>query len=591
MKSAACIAFVLAIASSSSSPAFVQRAADEVDLSPAAWEAGEIEKYIALESNRGEVKPLAEGESGLIAGSSSTLAMRAGLEALKQGGSAADAVLAAAMTQIVMNAGATISYAGVLEMVYYDAKTGKVHALDGGFNTVRAEDDPMSIPTASYMNPGEKPEPGPRGRTALVPGFMAGVQAAHDRFGKLPFDRIFQPAVYFAEEGIPITPRLGRWMEARKAILSRVPETKAVFTRADGEFYAEGDVFTQPAAAATLRAVARSGAEYMYTGAWAERFIDAVRADGGKMTMEDLAAYEPTWAEPLCVKYHGYDVYTIPQAFALAGGLHLLEVGGVSEMGHYGESPETLYWMLKILRAVRFDPARGILMGGTQPSDWLDKGVAAEVWQHLQDNSGGEAEAEASAGEGKSLEQGPGHSSSIVAVDRDGNIAAVLHSINTVVWGENGLVIGGVSIPDAASFQQYLISATGPGKRMPTQTDPVIVLKDGRPVLATSAIGAAIDCDTLRVLFSALDFGMDPREALDAAGVLGAVDERERVTEGEYSEALIEAVAELGMELEVVDGPTAGRFRGSGVMLAIDPETGRVTGCASALSNGGALAY
>jgi len=583
MKSAACIAFILVIASSS--PACAQRAAEEVDLSPATWEAGEIEKYIAMESSRGEVKPLVEGKSGLIAGSSSSLAMRAGLEALKQGGSAADAVLAAAMMQIVMNAGATISYAGVLEMVYYDAKTGKVHALDAGFNTVRAEDDPMSIPTASYMNPGEKPQPGPRGRTALVPGFMAGVQAAHDRFGKLPFDRIFQPAIYFAEEGIPITPRLGRWMEARKAILSRVPETKAVFTRADGEFYAEGDVFRQPAVTATLRAVARNGAEYMYTGAWAEKLIDAVRTDGGKMTMKDIAGYEPTWAEPLHVEYHGYDLYTIPQAVALAGGLNLLEAGRVSEMGHYGQSPETLFWMLKILRTVRFDPGRGILVGGTQTSGWLNKAVAGEVWQRLQDEAGGDA------GEAESAEQGPGHSSSIVAVDRDGNIAAVLHSINTVVWGEGGLVIGGVSIPDAASFQQYLIIATGPGKRMPTQTEPVIVLKDGKPVLATSAIGPAIDYDTIRVLFSALDFGMDPREALDAAGILAAVDERERVTEGEYSEVLIKAVAELGMELEVVERPMAGRFRGSGVMLAIDGESGRVSGCASASSNGGALAY
>jgi gamma-glutamyltranspeptidase/glutathione hydrolase len=303
------------------------------------------------------------------------------------------------------------------------------------------------------------------------------------------------------------------------------------------------------------------------------------------MTMEDLAAYEPTWAEPLHVRYHGYDLYTIPEAFALAGGLHLLAAGRVSEMGHYGQSPKTLYWMLRILRAVRFDPERGILMGGTQPSQWQDKAVAAEVWQRLQDEAGGHA------GEAESAEQGPGHSSSIVAVDRDGNIAAVLHSINTVVWGEGGLVIGGVSIPDAASFQQYLISATGPGRRMPTQTEPVIVLKDGRPMLATSAIGSAIDYDTIRVLFSALDFGMNPRQALDAAGLLAAVDERERVTEGEYSDALIKAVAELGLELEVVDSPTASRFRGSGVMLAIDPETRRMTGCASAVSNGGALAY
>lgn len=559
------------------------RAARVIDLSPARWEPGAVEKYIALEANRGEVKPLTVGSTGLIAGSSSTLAMRAGLEALKQGGSAADAALTGALTQIVMNAGATISYAGVLDMVYFDAQTGKVYALNAGFNTVLGEDDPLSIPMAAFMNPGGKAEPEPRGRTVLVPGFMAGVQAAHDRFGKLPFDRIFQPAIYLAEEGIPVTPRLARWMEYRKEILSRLPETRAVFVKEDGEFHAEGDLFKQAAVAETLRAVARDGADHMYRGAWAEKFVAAVSADGGKMTLEDLANYEVAWTESLHVGYRGYDVYSIPSAFALAGGLNLLEVGRIAEMGHYADSPETLFWMLKILRTVRFDAERGHLIGGSRRSDWLDKAVAAEVWEHLQ--------AEAAPAAADPGGRGPGHSSSIVAVDGEGNVAAVLHSINTSLWGESGLVIDGVSIPDAATFQQALIDDTGPGKRLPTQTEPVIVLKEGKPVLATSAIGAAIDYDTIRVLFSALDFGMDPRESLDAAAILAPVDDTDRATAGEYSEELIQAVAELGLQLEVVEPRMARRFRGTGVMLVIDPETARMSGSASAMLNGGALAY
>jgi gamma-glutamyltranspeptidase/glutathione hydrolase len=583
MKTTACIVSVLAITALACSPACVKCEAPDVDLSPALWESGEIEKYLPLEASLGEQKPLAEGSSGLIAGSSSTLAMRAGLEALKQGGSAADAALTGALTQIVMNAGATISYAGVLDMVYYDSQTGKVYALNAGFNTVLGEDDPLSIPMASFMTPGGKAEPGPRGRTVLVPGFMAGVQAAHDRFGKLPFDRIFQPAIHFAEEGIPVTPRLARWMEYRKEILSRLPETKDVFVREDGEFHAEGDLFRQTAAAETLRAVARNGADHMYRGAWAEKFVAAVRADGGKLAMEDLANYEVSWNEPLHVTYRGHDVYSIPSAFALAGGLNLLEAGRIAEMGHYAESPETLFWMMKILRTVRFDPERGHLIGGSRRADWLDKEVAAEVWARLQSET-----TPAAAEPGG---RGPGHSSSIVAVDGEGNIAAVLHSINTSLWGESGLVIDGISIPDAATFQQALIDDTGPGKRLPTQTEPVIVLEQGKPVLATSVIGTAIDYDTIRFLFNALDFGMDPRESLDAAAILAPVDATDRATVGEYSEELIQAVAELGLQLEVVEPRMARRFRGSGVMLAVDPETGRMSGSASAILNGGALAY
>jgi gamma-glutamyltranspeptidase/glutathione hydrolase len=376
---------------------------------------------------------------------------------------------------------------------------------------------------------------------------------------------------------------LARWINYRKEILSRLPETKAVFITDDGEFYAEGDLFTQRAVAQTLRTVAREGADSMYRGAWAQSFVETVRADGGKMTMDDLANYQVSWTEPLHIKYRGHDVYSIPHAYALAGALGLLEVGRVAELGHYGESPESLFWMLKIMRTVRFDPERGHLIGGARPSDWLDNSAAVEVWERLQS----EAPLAASASTTKS----PGHSSSIVAIDSERNVAAIVHSINTSLWGESGLVIDGVSIPDAATFQQALINDTGPGKRLPTQTEPVIVLKNGEPLLATAAIGTAIDYDTVRYLFSSLDFNMDPRESLDAPGVLAAIDERDRVTEGEYSEELIAKVAELGLELEVAEPRMARRFRGSGVMLAVAADTGEVSGSASAALNGGALAY
>jgi gamma-glutamyltranspeptidase/glutathione hydrolase len=299
--------------------------------------------------------------------------------------------------------------------------------------------------------------------------------------------------------------------------------------------------------------------------------------------MKDLAGYEVGWTEPLHVAYHGYDVYSIPSAFALAGGLNLLEAGRIAESGHYATTAETLFWMMKILRTVRFDPERGHLIGGSRRADWLDKGVAAEVWERLRS----EEIPVPHPTEGT----GPGHSSSIVAVDGEGNVAAVLHSINTSLWGESGLIIDGVSIPDAATFQQGVIAEVGPGKRLPSQTEPVIVLKDGVPLLATSAIGTAIDYDTIRVLFSALDFGMDPREALDAAAILAPIDQTDRATAGEYSEELIREVAQLGLPLELVEPRIARRFRGSGVMLAIDTETGRMTGSASAILNGGALAF
>ena len=169
---------------------------------------------------------------------------------------------------------------------------------------VLAEDDPMSIPSAyrdlQSLVSGWSMKPNPSGRTALVPGYMAGVEAAHRRFGKLPFKSIFAPAIDIAEKGFKLEPAMDVMIYTRKDILSRLPETKQIFLRGeDGNFYRAGDVFRQPELAATLRAVSEQGSSYMYIGYWAKKLVAAVQRDGGKMTMEDLRNYRAIWSEPI----------------------------------------------------------------------------------------------------------------------------------------------------------------------------------------------------------------------------------------------------------------------------------------------------
>jgi gamma-glutamyltranspeptidase/glutathione hydrolase len=161
----------------------------------------------------------------MVVGTSGPLAVHAGLDALKHGGSAADAALTTALTQVAVFAGATVSYAGLLTAVYYDAASGVVHTLNAAYNTVREERSPLSIPTMGEHS----------GRTALVPGFMAGVQALHDRFGRLPFATIFRPAIWIAEHGVPVSPVLRAWLSAHGKFVTRLPETKRIFVKDDGE--------------------------------------------------------------------------------------------------------------------------------------------------------------------------------------------------------------------------------------------------------------------------------------------------------------------------------------------------------------------
>src|SRR5215510_1511791 len=145
-------------------------------MSPEAWPPGELEKYWRLQHDFRRPHPAVESDKGMVAVTNGAFSARIGLEALQQGGSAADAALATSLAQIALDAGAPTSYAGVLTMVYYDAAGKKVYSLNACYNTVLEEKYPLTIPGGGK----------PSGCTALVPGFFAGVQAAHDRFGKLP---------------------------------------------------------------------------------------------------------------------------------------------------------------------------------------------------------------------------------------------------------------------------------------------------------------------------------------------------------------------------------------------------------------------
>ena len=228
--------------------------------------------------------PLAVGNRGAVTGTYNAPAMRAGLEALKQGGTAADAVVTTALAQVALASGSWVSYTGIFTMVYYDAGTNNIYCLNAGYNTVKGEDDPTSIPVANVAARlgGDTYGGKPSGRTVLVPGFMAGVEAAHRRFGKLPWDSLVGPAIYYAEKGFVISPYFASFIDSRKDVLTRLPATRRVYTKQDGSLYGAGDLFKQTELAATLRRVAEGGAQYMYTGDWAQKLVKAVRSEAGR---------------------------------------------------------------------------------------------------------------------------------------------------------------------------------------------------------------------------------------------------------------------------------------------------------------------
>ncbi len=568
-------------------------ASEPDSLSPSAWKEEERARFAMLDRAWASPKLPAEGRSLMIAGTSSSTGVRAGLEALRRGGSAADAVIVTALAQIAHDAGCWNSFAGILSLVYYDASTGKVCALDAGYDAPRAETDPLSIPK----------RPIPSGRTALVPGFMAGIESAHKRFGRLPFKRLFEPAIEIAEKGFEIDTVLASLMASKKQVLTRLPAARSIFTKKDGTLYGAGDLFRQPELARTLRKTAEQGAAYMYSGEWARAFVRTVRAEGGTITLEDLKAYSPTNPDPLRTTYKGCEVFA-PGLPSLGGlhlieGLNLLELADPARHGHYTESAEALYRLIQASRMsvlISYSPRTYLLALFPEtdftPSSRATKKNAKVIWEKLKEPGW------IQRFQGLLVPAGS-HSDGIVAVDAEGNAAALTHSINTTTWGGTGIFVGGVSIPDSGSFQQDRLKKSGPGGRIPNGMNPVIILREGEPFAAFSCVGGGLHETMLSSLHNVLDFGWNPKKAAEAPVILSPLwtsgrdgksqYHKQVIGKGEFCEEVLEGVRKRGQPLAVLSYTDHLRHRGYWVGLIVDTEPGLMKGGAPPHFNGCAL--
>jgi gamma-glutamyltranspeptidase/glutathione hydrolase len=566
-----------------------------VNLSPESWPKGEYQRFLNAQDVDRTEAGVATGRNGAITVAYNGIAARAGLEALKQGGNALDAAMTAAVTQVAVTGGAPISYFGTMSLVYYDAETKKVHAMNAEWNTVRGETEPLKIPGGVNMASKE----GLRGsavsgRTALVGGFLKGVEAAHKRFGKLPFKHLFEPAIYVAENGMPVTGRLADKFEFRGEDLKRLPATRAIFTKADGSFYQRGDIFKQPALAKTLRAVAAQGTDYIYKGEWAKRLIAAVQADGGKMTMEDLAAYDVIWDEPLVAEIGEYQIQT--NRPPNHGGVSLIEAqnlalaSGLTKEEHWAKSGASLRKALDITQMMNLNYLTDAALKRLYPG--LDFSTAAratpqhaaELWKRMQ------------AGvKPFRWAQTPKHSDDVVAIDKEGNIAAITHSINCVDWGRTAINIDGISIGDPASFQQSQIARVKPGDRLPSPTETGILFKDGQPVLGFASMGSGLHQRTFQCLFNVMHLGITVDQAINTpdfflpgfdlkTGALTVQLPKDRFPKN--------VLDDMGYAYREIPSSEV-RFGGEGLWVAIsrNPKTGELRAASHNRNNSAAVAW
>jgi gamma-glutamyltranspeptidase / glutathione hydrolase len=260
----------------------------------------------------------------------------------------------------------------------------------------------------------------------------------------------------------------------------------------------------------------------------------------------------------------------------------------LKKYGHYAGSDEALYYLMQISRIEGIfanAPAAALktLFPEIDPSP--DRRLTTEtsrlLWARIQRQDWWrEAQTRSALGASN-------HSAGVLAIDEHGNVASVLHSCNCVGWGSTAIFVDGISIPDSANFQQQRLAAIGPGVRLPEGTNPLIVLKGGKPVLASTTIGSALHEATLQNLINVLDFGMDPKTAVDqpntqgpfygisATGPAAPEFDKEAVGPGDFSDAVLDGVRARGQAIKMVPGS---QQIGYWIGIQIDPATGQRTG-------------
>src|SRR5438128_781343 len=280
------------------------------------------------------------GTRGMIA-CAHYLATQAGVHILTQGGNAIDAAIAANAVMTVVYP-STCSAGGDIFILVWEAKTQQLHALNGSGRA------PQGMTTEYFASRGMQqiPERGPL--SINVPGAVDGWFEALSRFGTLPAEAVFAPAIAFAEEGVAVSPKLSGWLKlAARDVLARWESSAGVFLPA-GQVPQTGEVLRQLNLARTYRTLAREGRDAFYRGPLARSITDYVQRCGGVLSMEDMQRHHSDWVAPISTNYRGYDVYEFPpntQGIAALEMLNIIEGYDLKAFGY--QSSEYLHLLLE----------------------------------------------------------------------------------------------------------------------------------------------------------------------------------------------------------------------------------------------------
>ncbi len=467
-------------------------------------------------------------ENGMVV-STSSYASEVGVEILKKGGNAIDAAVAVGFALAV-----TYPTAGNLGGGGFMV----VHLADGKNTTIDfREKAPLSASKDMYLNEAGDfvPELSQQGSTSAgVPGSVAGLIYALDKYGTLSLAEVIRPAIDLARNGWRIEKRDSIYLSDSFPIFIKYPSSKKIFTK-NGEPYNTGDLFVQKNLAWTLEQIKEKGNDGFYKGKVAEFLVEQVKSLGGIITFEDLEKYQPVEREPILGNYRGYKIVSMPPPSS--GGIALVEMLNILE--NYDLSEEdwgSAVYLHHIIEAMKYAYADRTYHLGDEdfypvPKDELtSKEYARTIFDRIEFAKNKAVP----SSEIKSFEVSSIHESTETThysvYDSDGNAVSVTTTINSAFG--SGIVVEGAGFllnneMDDFSGKPGVMNQFGllgteansiqPEKRMLSSMTPTIVLEDEQPyIIIGSPGGSTIITTVLQVLLNCIDFDMNIREAIEA---------------------------------------------------------------------------
>jgi gamma-glutamyltranspeptidase / glutathione hydrolase len=453
------------------------------------------------------------------------LAAQAGLEMLRQGGSAVDAAIA---TQMVLTLAEPESsgLGGGAFMLLWDPGKQKITSFDGRETAPAAAGPDMFLDASGNPRPHLEAIPG--GLSVGVPGVVAMLELAHQKYGKLPWAKLFGPAIKLAETGVPVTAKLAGELRANPQIAA-MPDVKRYFTKPDGTLVKAGDTIRNPELAATFRLIAKGGAKAFYTGEIARAIVTKVRhapVNPGAMTLQDLARYRAVERQPVCGTYRQAKVCSMGPPSS--GGIAVLQILAMLERFQPQMlQPDTVQEIHLVSQASRLAFAdRSAFIGDPAFVRVPQQGLLDRRYLHQRSLliDPGRDRGEAAPGpllpyapERGKERQGTSHMS---IVDDAGQVVAMTTTVEFLLGSE--MRTKGFFLNNELTDFSFLpvrdgkpvANAAAPGKRPMSAMAPTIVFEHGRFWIALGSPGGpAIIPYVAGTLVAMIDGKLDPGKA------------------------------------------------------------------------------